>query len=79
MFEKLKRVKVKIENIEEFMTDFCEINPIALRNSHLIENAGSFSKTPQYNKQQYTFKYGSYDTLDLLLGLGTSKRPAIGL
>lgn len=26
-----------------------------------------FDSTPQYNRQKYTFKYGNYDSMDLML------------
>ena len=56
-----------INDLEERMCEYSEMNAyIYSHNKMFMIASNNLYKTPEYNKQPYTFKYGDYSISDYL-------------
>ncbi len=55
----------KYFDIDELMMDYGEMTTFNFGSSDYLKNV-LLSETPQYAHTPYTFKYGNFDTLDLI-------------
>ena len=63
----LNKIIDAIDNLEEFMCEYSEMNSFLFsHNKIFMITSNSFYKTPDYNHQPYTFKYGDYQLGDYL-------------
>jgi len=51
----------KIEDYEDMLIDYCEANPLIQKFQAIAKDYEIAQKTPEYQKQTYTFKYGDYN------------------
>ena len=57
----------EINQIEEKMYEYSEMNSFLFSHNKIFMIASNYIyKTPEYNKQPYTFKYGDYSIKDYL-------------
>lgn len=63
----LKEVMDGINDLENRMIEYSELNSFLFNHNKMfmITGEGAY-KTPEYNYQPYTFKYGNYDISDYM-------------
>ena len=63
----LEKILNGINDIEERMCEYSEMNTFLYSHNKMFMIASNnLYKTPEYNKQPYTFKYGDYSISDYL-------------
>lgn len=56
-----------VNDLEELMCEYSEMNSMFFSNNKIFMIASScLYKTPEYNHQPYTFKYGDYAFCDYM-------------
>lgn len=63
MFEELNWY---IKNLEDKMVDYSEMTSLVKIRDLYNWKVEDYEKTPEYNSQPYTFKYGNYDMFDVM-------------
>ncbi len=67
MCEVFKEIFDAVNDLEERMCEYSEMNAFLFsHNKIFMITSNSAYKTPEYNHQPYTFKYGDYDFSDYL-------------
>ena len=67
MCEVLNEILNGVNELEEMMVEYSEINSFLFSHNKMFMIASENAyKTPEYNHQPYTFKYGSYDMSNYL-------------
>lgn len=63
----IKEFNEGLLDLEERMLEYSELNSFLFNHNKIfmITSNGAY-KTPEYNYQPYTFKYGNYDISDYL-------------
>ncbi len=63
----LEKIVEGVNNLEELMCEYSEMNPFLFSHNKIFMIASNnIYKTPEYNNQPYTFKYGDYALSDYL-------------
>ena len=61
----LNKIISKIDNLEELLFEYAELNSYLFsHNKIFMISTNNIYKTPEYNKQPYTFKYGDFSITD---------------
>ena len=67
MCEVFKEIINGVNDLEERMCEYSEMNSFLFsHNKIFMISTNCVYKTPEYNNQPYTFKYGDYDLGDYL-------------
>lgn len=56
----------QIKQLEQRMLEYSEMTSLGRIKDLYNWKVSDFEKTPEYNHQRYTFKYGNYDMFDLM-------------
>ena len=63
----LEKIVEGVINLEELMCEYSEMNSFLFSHNKIFMIASNnIYKTPEYNNQPYTFKYGDYALSDYL-------------
>lgn len=61
------RIVSGVNNLEDLMCEYSEMNSFLFSHNIIFMIASNcLYKTPEYNYQPYTFKYGDYDASEYL-------------
>ncbi len=67
MCEVLNKIVDGVNELEELMCEYSEMNSFLFANNKIFMIASnSIYNTPEYNHQPYTFKYGDYTLSDYI-------------
>lgn len=63
----LKEIINGVHELEERMVEFAEVNSFLFNHNRIyMISSNNAYKTPEYNFQPYTFKYGDYNISDYI-------------
>ena len=67
MCEVINKIIEGVNELEDLMCEYSEMNSFLFEHNKIFMIASNFLyNTPEYNQQQYTFKYGEYSSKDYI-------------